>query len=97
VKLEGKPLLQMEATLTFDQAELRLLSSLAANPDVLKAVAGKDPLPDRSEPWEKLLRAIRQETEDALARFKGASEVFEGRKIASEPRRRAVSAEDSDE
>lgn len=96
MKLDSKPTITMEATLTLSHEELLLLRQLAGTGlAVVEPIIGKNPLPHNSEPWDRLLKGIYRATSEAMARFEAARDVFDGKKVAV-PARRAAQRELTD-
>jgi hypothetical protein len=84
LKLDSKPLLTMEATITLNADELARLNKLCSyGVAVVVPIVGKEALPCVTDPWARFLTDVRALTDAALARFKDANEVFAGRKVAT--------------
>lgn len=81
MKIEGKPIIAMEARLTLDHHELSMLHKLCSyGIAVVAPIIGKDADSAVKEPWEAFIQTMRTTTVTVLNRFYQANEVFEGRK-----------------
>lgn len=85
MKIEGKPIITMEAALTLSHADLEMLQRLCTNRTiVIEAIVGKNAIPDKTEAWLLFFGQLQTAIGEMLQRFNSANAVLQGKKPARE-------------
>ena len=83
MRIEGKPIIAMQATLTLDQVELEMIGRLCNHePQIIDAIFGKNALPDKTEAMRKFFRSLNGATAESRRLFADANAVLTGEKTA---------------
>ena len=91
MKVDARPIVQVEVSLKLDQSELAMLNRLCSyGLAVVEPIIGKDPLPHHSDPWEKFLRDVRSATAVFVQRLEDSNAVLMGEKRAVAGRQKAA-------